>query len=186
VHLGGIYFLFGLTYIVYGTFIVTTMVDRYGFGGGAAGRFWAWVGFFSLFSGTLLGKLSDRFTRKLGLVVAYAIQTTAYALAGLGLGVTPLYFSVVLYGLAAWSIPTIMAATIADHLGPARAAAGFSFITFFFAAGQVLGPVGAGALADFTGGFELSYTLSACFTLAAIGLTLLLKPAPKPRKAPVT
>jgi MFS family permease len=182
VHLGCVYFLFGLTYIVYGTFIVTTMIDEYGFGQGLAGTFWSWVGFFSLFSGPVLGRVSDRFGRKAGLVSAYAIQTAAYLLAGLGAplaGTAALYGSVVLYGLAAWSIPTIMTATIADRLGPAGTAKGFAFITFFVAIGQVAAPTLAGWLAEATGGFSLAYTLSGVLTLAAIGLTLRLRVEPR-------
>src|SRR3990170_2622812 len=60
VHLGVLYLLFGLTYMIYGTFIVTTMVAERGMATITAGKFWAWVGFFSLFCGPLFGMLSDR------------------------------------------------------------------------------------------------------------------------------
>lgn len=175
--LGLVYSLFGLTYIIYGTFIVTTLVDEFGFPQDAAGRIWAWVGFFSLFSGTLIGKLSDRKGRRLGLAVAFAMQTAAYLLAGLGQGDLPLYLSVGLYGLAAWSVPTVMAAIIADRLGPERTAGGFAFITFFFAAGQVAGPTLAGLLADASGSFRLAYALCAGATALAAVLALRLPAA---------
>lgn len=175
-HLGAVYFLFGCTYIVYATFIVTTMVDARGYSGDVAGRFWAWVGFFSLFSGPLFGRISDRFSRRVGFVAVFGVQTVAYLLAGLGTGTAALYASIVLYGLAVWSVPTIMSATVADRVGPARAAGGFAFVTFFFAVGQVIGPTAAGWLADITGGFALSYTLSACLTTLAAVLALFLRP----------
>lgn len=184
VHLGAIYSLFGATYIIYGTFFVTTLVDEMGLGEEAAGRFWSWVGFFSLFSGPLFGKVSDSLGRRTGLLAAFSVQTCAYLLAGFhtqlhGAGLVsafaPLYGSVVLFGLAAWSIPTIMAATVADKLGPARTALGFSFITFFFAVGQVIGPTAAGALADVTGSFTMAYALSATLTFAGAGLAALLR-----------
>jgi MFS family permease len=82
---------------------------------------------------------------------------------------------VVLFGLAAWSIPTIMTATVADRLGPARTALGFSFITFFFAVGQVIGPTAAGALADVTGSFTMAYALSAVLTVTGAGLVAFLR-----------
>ncbi|MEW5772061.1 MAG: MFS transporter [Thermodesulfobacteriota bacterium] len=180
--LGAVYSLFGLTYIVYGTFIVTTLVDEYGFGQDVAGRFWAWVGLFSLFSGALIGKLSDRKGRRLGLAAAFAMQTAAYLLAGLGDGSLALYLSVGLYGLAAWSVPTVMTAMVADRLGPERTAAGFAFITFFFAAGQVAGPALAGILADALGGFRPAYTLSAAGAALAALLALRLPPTAKPAR----
>jgi len=40
VHLGCIYALFGATYVVYATFIVTAMVNERGFGENTAGTFW--------------------------------------------------------------------------------------------------------------------------------------------------
>jgi nitrate/nitrite transporter NarK len=76
-HLGVLYFIFGATYVIYGTFIVTTMVEEYGFAEVSAGYFWSWVGFFSLFSGTLFGLLSD----KLGLVHVLSWQKSARRLA---------------------------------------------------------------------------------------------------------
>ncbi len=39
-----IYACFGATYVVYATFIVTSLVDERGFGEGTAGTFWAAVG----------------------------------------------------------------------------------------------------------------------------------------------
>jgi len=63
-HLGAIYFLFGYTYVIYATFIVTALVQERGFSETVAGNFWSWVGFLSLFSGPVFGTLSDRLGRK--------------------------------------------------------------------------------------------------------------------------
>jgi MFS family permease len=174
-HLGALYFLFGFTYVIYGTFIVTTMVAERGMAEAAAGRFWAWVGFFSLFSGPLFGILSDRIGRRGGFMAVFAVQTAAYGLASAPLGAWALYLSVVLYGIAAWSIPAIMAAAVGDYLGPARAAAGFSTVTVIFGAGQTVGPGIAGILAKSTGTFAHSYLLAAAATGAAILLASRLR-----------
>lgn len=168
-YLGGIYSLFGFTYIIYGTFFVTTLVDGHGFAEQLAGKFWAIVGAVSLVSGPLFGKISDSFGRKAGLMATFIVQSAAYVLAGLHLDGPPLYASVLLYGVAVWSIPTVVSATVADRLGPARTAKGFAFVTFFFALGQVVGPTVAGWLADLTGDFSSSYLLAAGLVgLAAI------------------
>ncbi|EAT15746.1 YbfB/YjiJ family MFS transporter [Desulfuromonas acetoxidans] len=81
------------------------------------------------------------------------------------------------YGLASSAIPAIMAAAIGDYLGQARAAAGFSIITFCFAVGQAVGPAVAGVVAERSGSFSSSYLASALLTAAAIGVALTL-PAP--------
>lgn len=167
-HLGILYFIFGTTYVIYGTFIVTTMVEEYGFAEASAGSFWAWVGFFSLFSGTLFGMLSDRAGRKKGLMTVFIVQTMAYTLAGANLGTVALFASVMLYGVAMFASPAIMAAAVGDYLGKARAAAAFSLITFCFAVGQTLGPAVAGAVAESSGTFTGSYLASALLTGVAV------------------
>lgn len=167
-HLGALYFIFGATYVIYGTFIVTTMVEEYAFAEVSAGRFWSWVGFFSLFSGTAFGLLSDKLGRKGGLMIVFGVQTLAYLLAGSQLGTIALFASVVLYGVAVFAIPAIMAAAVGDYLGKARAAAAFSIITFCFAIGQTLGPAVAGMVAESTGTFTGSYLASAVLTGLAL------------------
>jgi len=174
VHLGGLYFIFGATYVIYGTFIVTTMIEEYGFPEASAGHFWSWVGFFSLFSGVAFGILSDRIGRRRGLMAVFGVQTLAYLLAGSKLGTPAVFGSVVLYGIAAFAIPAIMAAAVGDYLGKARAAAAFSIITFCFAIGQTLGPAVAGMVAESTGTFTVSYLASAGMTATAIALSCFL------------
>lgn len=176
-HLGVLYTLFGITYMIFGTFIVSTMVEDFGFSEARAGRFWSSIGFFSIFSGVLFGTLSDRIGRKGGLLTVFGIQTLAYLLVGLRLGSEALMAAMALYGLAAFAIPTIMAAAVGDFLGVSRAAGAFATVTLFFAAGQVLGPGSAGLLAEFTGSFSACYLLSAALTGVAMLLSVAL---PKP------
>jgi MFS family permease len=175
--LGLLYLLFGATFMVYGTFIVTTMVQEYGFSEARAGLYWSWVGFFSLFSGVGFGALSDRIGRKWGLTAVFALQTIAYLLAGLKLGNTLLVVSIVLYGLAVFAIPAIMAAAIGDYLGLSRAATAFATVTLFFASGQAAGPAAAGMIAKTTGSFCPAYLIAALLTaLAAISAATLPRP----------
>ncbi len=176
--LGLLYLVFGATYMVYGTFIVTTMVGEYGFSEARAGMFWSWVGFFSLFSGVSFGILSDRIGRKGGLMTVFAIQAAAYLLAGSAGGTTALLLSVVLYGLSAFAIPTIMAAAVGDYLGLNRAATGFSMVTLFFAIGQTLGPGAAGMIAEASGTFTTGFLVSAALAASAVVFATLL---PRPR-----
>ena len=177
--LGFLYLVFGATFMVYGTFIVTTMVREYGFSELKAGVYWSWVGFFSLFSGVGFGALSDRIGRKYGLMLVFAVQTVAYLLAGLKLGSAGLVVSIVLYGSAVFAIPAIMAAAIGDYLGLSRAATAFATVTIFFAVGQTIGPAGAGLIARTHGTFTTAYLLASLLTaLAAVFAALLPHPAP--------
>jgi MFS family permease len=174
-HLGAIYFLFGYTYVIYATFIVTTLVQERGFSEAVAGNFWSWVGFLSLFSGPVFGTLSDRLGRKTGLIMVFSIQLCAYLLVALSLPGIFLYLSIGCYGIVAWAIPSIMAALVGDYVGPQKAARVFGFITFIFALGQIAGPAVAGFLAEKFGSFSSSFLMAALFAGLAVMLTGLLK-----------
>jgi MFS family permease len=176
IHLRVIYACFGATYVVYATFIVTALVDERGFGEGTAGTFWAAVGALSIFSGPLFGGISDRLGRKITIIGVYLLFTLSYVLAAANLSLGFLYASIGIFGLAVWSIPTIMSAAVGDYMGPALAVRAFGFITLFFGAGQIAGPALAGALADAFDSFSPAFFLCAFLTACGAGLTLFLKP----------
>ncbi len=179
VHLGSIYAFFGATYVVYATFIVTAMVNERGFGENTAGSFWAVVGGLSIVSGPLFGGLSDRMGRKITIMLVYALFTISYALVAADLPDLFLYVSIGIFGLAVWSIPTIMSAAVGDYAGPAQAVKAFGFITLFFGFGQITGPAVAGFLADITGTFSMAFWLCAALTATAVVLTCFLRPPPE-------
>jgi MFS family permease len=176
VHLGCIYAFFGATYVVYATFIVTALVDERGFGEGTAGTFWAVVGALSIFSGPLFGWLSDRLGRKITIIGVYLLFTISYALAAATRSDMFLFTSIGIFGLAVWSIPTIMSAAVGDYMGAQNAVKAFGFITLFFGAGQIAGPALAGVLADTFGSFAPAFYLCAFLTACGAGLTVFLTP----------
>lgn len=174
-HLGAIYFLFGYTYVIYATFIVTTLVKERGLSEAVAGNFWSVVGFLSLFSGPVFGSISDRLGRKAGLVIVFSIQCLAYLLVASGLPGNFLYLSIFCYGIVAWSIPAIMAAAVGDYAGPVYAAKALGFITLVFGLGQMAGPAIAGMLAQNAGSFSSSFYMAAAMAALAILLSAFLK-----------
>lgn len=175
-HLGGIYAIYGATYLIYATFVVTSMIDDFGLDHAGAGQLWVWVGFFSIFSGALFGRLSDQLGRRGGLMAAFATMASAFILVALPLGEIALYVSVFLFGISAWSIVTIMSAAAGDYLGPRNAAAGLAVLTFLFTIGQTIGPATAGALAEWSGGFGLGFGLCAALAGMAVIWSGFLKP----------
>jgi len=172
--LGLLYMIFGATYMVYGTFIVTSMVEDFGLREETAGFYWSWVGLLSIFSGIGFGSLSDRIGRKAGLTLVFSVQSCAYLLAGSGLGEVALILSILLYGISAFAIPTIMTAAVGDYFGLRRAATVFSLITFFFATGQTIGPGSAGVFAEAVGSFGPAYLVAGGLTVLAALLALAL------------
>lgn len=176
-HCAAIYFLFGFTYVIYVTFVVTSMIEDRGYGESVAGIFWSCIGLLSLISGPIPGAFSDRFGRKAALITVFAIQATAYLLVALSLPSVFLFLSIGCFGIVAWSVPSIISAMVADYASQRRVAAIFGFVTFIFGIGQISGPYLAGLLAEHTGSFSASFFLA--FTLA---LTALLFSALLPKK----
>jgi MFS family permease len=77
-----LYFLFGFTYVIAATFMVTSLVRDRGFPESVAGTFWSAVGALSLLSGPIFGTLSDRIGRRGGLAIVFGLQALAYGLRG--------------------------------------------------------------------------------------------------------
>jgi len=175
--LGILYFLFGFTYVVYATFIVTSLVKDRGMSESVAGGFWIWVGLLSLLSGPVFGTLSDKLGRRAGLIIVFTLQSVSYLFAAIGMNEPMLYASVACFGLSAWSIPTIMAAAVGDIVGASRAPQAFGLVTFIFALGQISGPAAAGLIAERTGGFPTAFFMTSVLAaLAAVLSYILLRP----------
>jgi sugar phosphate permease len=173
-HCAAIYFLFGFTYVIYVTFVVTSMIEDRGYAEAAAGIFWSYIGLLSLLSGPIPGAFSDKFGRKAALTTVFLIQATAYLFVALPLPGFFLFLSIGCYGVVAWSVPSIISALVADYAGQQRIAAIFGFVTFIFGIGQISGPYLAGLLAEKTGNFSSSFMLAFLLALTAAALHFLL------------
>jgi sugar phosphate permease len=178
-YLGAVYFFYGLSYIIYMVFFAAYLVEEMGFTQEAAGGMWALVGGLSIFCGVIWGGISDRLGRSKGAALAYLVLGLSYIIYALVKAKFGVYLSAVMFGLTAWSIPTIMAATAGDLVGPRLAPAGLGFITLFFGIGQALGPALGGYLADTTHSFTLPFLVAGGISLIGMISSLFLKkPAP--------
>ncbi|MCG8426672.1 MAG: YbfB/YjiJ family MFS transporter [Chromatiales bacterium] len=183
-HIGAIYFLFGFTYVIYATFIVTSLIEDYHMNEQTAGQFWLWIGIISLLSGPLFGTLSDYIGRRKTLMLVFSLQTCAYLLVALSKESSYLYLSILLFGLCVWSVPPIITATIADHLGTQKAVTALGLVTLFFSFGQITGPALAGMMAEYQNSFAGGFLLAGGCTALAVALSSLLpKTASKARYA---
>ncbi len=174
-YLGVVYFFYGLSYIIYMVFFAAYLVKEMQLSQEWAGGLWALVGGLSIFCGVIWGKISDMLGRSRGAALAYlvlAISYIVYALIKVPFG---FYLSAILFGLTAWSIPTIMAAAAGDFVGPRLAPAGLGFITLFFGIGQALGPALGGYLADASGSFTLPFLIAGVISLVGMVLSFYLK-----------
>jgi len=173
-HMALIYFLFGFSYIIYSTFFASFLVDERSMLETTAGSLWALIGVLSIFSGLLWGIFSDRFGRRAGFVAIFTLQFISFLIFSQTFAFSGYLISSLLFGLTAWSIPGVMAATAGDHLGSRLAPAGLGFVTLVFGIGQALGPAVAGYLADLTASFSLAFLLAAFVALLGAAVSFFL------------
>jgi sugar phosphate permease len=174
-YLGIVYFFYGLSYIIYIVFFAAYLVKEMGYSEAWAGGLWAGVGGLSIFCGVIWGHISDRIGRNHGAALAYLVLGVSYIVYALIKSEAGFYLSAVLFGLTAWSIPTIMAATAGDFVGPKLAPAGLGFVTLFFGIGQSIGPALGGYLADMSQTFTLPFLVAGAISLAGMVFSLYLK-----------
>ena len=165
-----IYLIFGVTYVVYMTFFVLAAEVKWQVSTEVSGIFWTLLGIASLLSGPVFGAIADKIGNYKTLSLIFCIQVLAHAILSFDSPITLVWFSALLFGLSAWGVPTIMAILSSELFGATHTAKILSFVTIFFAIGQIVGPVGAGYLIDIFGDF--SYTFLVSSSLAFIGFLL--------------
>ena len=174
-YLGIVYFFYGLSYIIYMVFFAAYLVKEMGHTEAWAGGLWATVGGLSIFCGVLWGSISDRIGRGKGAALAYLVLGISYIVYALLKFDAGFYLSAFLFGLTAWSIPTIMAAAAGDFVGPRLAPAGLGFITLFFGIGQSIGPALGGYLADVSHSFTLPFLIAGGISFVGMIFSFYLK-----------
>mgnify|MGYP000246467259 FL=1 len=169
-----------IDFLLFIVFFAAYLVKEIGLSQEWAGGLWALVGGLSIFCGVIWGKVSDVLGRSRGAALAYLVLGLSYIIYALIRVDVGFYVSAILFGLTAWSIPTIMAAAAGDFVGPRLAPAGLGFITLFFGIGQALGPALGGYLADKSGSFTLPFLVAGAISLAGMVLAFYLKkPSPE-------
>ncbi|KPK93491.1 MAG: hypothetical protein AMJ94_03185 [Deltaproteobacteria bacterium SM23_61] len=119
--------------------------------------------------------------RKYGLALVFLTQGICYLIFGLMKSDAGYLLSTILFGLSAWSVPSIISAAVGDTVGPRLAPAALGFTILIFGTGQALAPPLAGRIADFTGSFTPAFILSALVAFAGMTASLLLrKPTIRP------
>lgn len=173
-YLGLVYFMYGFSGIIYVTFFAAYLIKELGMTPAKAGGLWALVGGLSIFCGIIWGGISDYLGRARGAALAYLTLAISYLLFAFIKAPPGYYLSALFFGLSAWSIPTIMAATAGDIVGPRLAPAGLGFVTLFFGIGQALGPGIGGYLSDAFKTFSIPFLLAAAVSviggLMALGI----------------
>jgi MFS family permease len=164
VRMAMIYGIVGLTYIVQVLFMYSFALDA-GVPAPTAGRLVAVMGFMSIFSGPIWGWLADRVGH--GRALTFCMCVAIFATLLPVVWPVTLAFTVhfVLTGLSVSGLFTSVLAAATSTVKPQHAAMAVSFVTVFFALGQLVGPALAGLLIDWQQDFRLTFALSAVLML---------------------
>ncbi len=174
------YFMFGLGYIGYMTFIITLLKEQQ-MATGAVIAFYTLLGIGVMASPWLWAGLLQRQRGGKALAGLSALLAVATLLPVLSAQVVPAFVSGALFGAVFLSLVASTTALVRHNLPSAAWPAGISAFTIVFAVGQIVGPSVVGRLAD--GGGGLRAGLAASAVVLALGALLALRqralPMPK-------
>lgn len=172
------YLCFGLGYIGYMTFVITLLREQ-GVPAGTVTLFYALLGAAVMASPWLWAGLLQRHRGGRPLAVLNGLLAVATVLPVAWPGTAAALLSGLLFGAVFLSVVGSTTALVRHNLPPAAWPAGISAFTIVFAAGQIVGPLLVGRLADagagLAGGFVASAALLALGALLASGQ----KPVPQ-------
>lgn len=166
---GLVYGVIGLTYIVQTIFMYSFAVDS-GVSPLTAGRLTAMTGVLGIFASPSWGWLSDRIGRGNALVLSMSLALLAT--------VVPIFWPTlpgftihyaILGGTVAGLFTSVLAAST-EQVEAREAPLAVSFVTVFFAVGQLLGPAIAGVIVDWSGEFRAMFMFTS--SVMAIGVYL--------------
>ena len=169
------YFLFGLGYLIYLTFLVAWMRDE-GLGPELVALVWSLMGAATMASPFVWRRVlaasngggamaAANFATGVGVLCALAIAPP--------FGVV---LSATLVGLSFYIVPTSATTFGRKNFDQALWGRSFSAFTIIFSLGQMIGPVAAGMLADATGGVALGLVASGVSLVVGAAVALAQKP----------
>ena len=173
-HLGAIYLLYGIAFLLYFTFFQKRLTTDLGYSSATAGYLFMLLGVAGLVGGMLWGSVSDRFGRERTLSLTLLLAGFGGFLFGSGLGLPALAVSAILFGSTGLAFPGLIGVACADRFGPKLASSSLGLITILVGAGQAVGPLIGGAMNDAFSSLAPSYIFSGLvFVAAAIAAVLL-------------
>ena len=154
------YFLFGVGYIGYMTFVVTLLREQQ-LGDGLITAFYAVLGVAVLGSSWVWAGLLQRQRGGGALALLNALLALATVLPVLSRQPLAVFASGLLFGGVFLSVVASTTALVRHNLAPAAWPVGISAFTIVFAAGQIVGPTLVGWVADGAGGLRVGLAGSA-------------------------
>jgi MFS family permease len=143
-----------------------------------AGAFMAMTGLLSIAAGPLWGWLSDQWGRSNALTTALVLVTLAMELPLVDQSLVTFFLHFLIMGLSVNGMFALIQASATDQVAPRYIPIAFSFVTVFFALGQLVGPAVTGWFIESSGGFRAAFGFTFVVLLAGAYLTLKIRQFP--------
>jgi predicted MFS family arabinose efflux permease len=154
------YLLFGAGYVAYMTFVVALLAGQ-GLGSGSAAAFFITLGVASAVATLFFwGPVVGRLRRGWGPALVSVVVLVGVLPVLLWQGLAAALVSAVIFGSSFMAGPTAATVIARRYLPAHHWALGIALFTTSFSAGQALGPLASGLLADTAGGITLGLWLS--------------------------
>ncbi|MBI1891972.1 MAG: YbfB/YjiJ family MFS transporter [Burkholderiales bacterium] len=154
------YFMFGVGYIGYMTFVVA-LLKQQGMQPAAITAFYALLGVAVVASSRIWAGMLDRFKGGESMAILNGLLGAATILPALTASVPLVFISGIVFGAVFLSVVASTTAMVRHNLPSESWSAGISAFTTVFAFGQIVGPTMVGWIADGTGGLERGLIVSA-------------------------
>lgn len=174
----GAYFLFGLGYIGYMTFVIALLKEQ-GMSALMINWFYTALGLAVMAASRLWAGMLDRFKGGQALAILNSLLSVATLLPTLTAAPLAVFISGILFGSVFLSAVASTTALVRHNLPAASWPAGISAFTIVFALGQIIGPSMVGGIADHLGGLRQGLLYSALALLAGALLAWRQRPLPE-------
>jgi len=171
IKVGLIYGIVGLTLIVQSTFILSFMLEE-GIDTKLAGQLISFNGILAIFSSPFWGGISDRLGRRNALTIAMGLNFLSIIIPVVFSNTIGFTANLVIQGAVAFGIMTLVQALSTEQVSSHDTPIAFSYVTFYFATGQFIGPTLAGWIIDYSGFKSMYFFFAICI---CIGLYLTMK-----------
>lgn len=168
--IGLIYGIVGLTYIVQTLFMYSFALAS-DVPAITAGQLVALMGLISVFAGPAWGLAADRIGHANALVICMMMAIVSTIAPVLRPDTAMFFIHYLLMGISVSGLFTSILAASTVTVQPQTAAMAISFVTLFFALGQLLGPAVAGLLIEWQQDFKLTFILSTILLCAGLLLS---------------
>jgi predicted MFS family arabinose efflux permease len=163
------YFMFGVGYIGYMTFVVA-LLKQQGMRAGTITLFYTLLGLAVVASSRIWARMLDRFKGGESLAILNGVLGVASVLPALTSAVPIVFISGLVFGAVFLSVVASTTALVRHNLPQEAWSAGISAFTTVFAFGQIVGPTMVGWIADGPGGLERGLIVSAFALFAGAAL----------------